>query len=293
MKKLNYLLSALLIASIGLVGCDNAEDNEAPTITNLKVNGVASEGSSSELLGADVTISFTATDDDKIQSIDLKEEGASASIETKTYDKSPVEYSKTVKFTKAVNLIITVVDNDDKSTSKIVSLTVDAGVNSTTTSLSLGAQDDPNNGSFLSTTDFSVYKQLDAFSNQAKIDILYFYDPSTTTANNASLAAPNDVFAGTLFTGGSGLSNWTTKKNATLLKKVTIDAATFTAAAKASTVKGIYDASATTGASKATKLAGGDFVAFKTEAGKYGIAKVVSVAVGATGSITLDVKVGK
>ncbi|MCK6602918.1 MAG: hypothetical protein L6Q77_13965 [Bacteroidetes bacterium] len=293
MKKMAYLLSLTLIASLSFFSCDNAEDNEAPTITELKINGVASDGSSAELKDSKVTISFTATDNDKVASIDLKEEGASTSLDNQKIDKSTTPYSFDYNFTKAVKLIITVVDNDDKSVNKIITLSIDPGVNATTTSLSLGAQDDPANGSFLGTTDFAVYKQADAFANQAKVDILYFYDATTTTAYNASLAAPNDEFATGLFTGTSGLANWKTKRNATMLKKVAISASDFSGAVKAVTVKAIYDASTVSGSSKATKLAANDYVAFKTEAGKYGLAKVVAVATGVAGSITLDVKVGK
>lgn len=288
MKKLTYLLSALLIASIGLVGCDNKDDNEAPTITNLKVNGTAISDGFSALAG-EVTITFDASDDSKVAKVSVTESGAAAPVFSKDkVDKTPYAVSFKYTVSKTVNLIATVTDDDDKSISITIAVKLDAGVSSYSAKL-LGAQTNATEGSFLKTSDGTIYLQADAKTNAAAIDILYFYGAT----NLATLAAPSDTDAGSIFDNATtGLQTWTVK-NPTSFKVTTLTQTNFNEVRTAGGAEAAYTGAAGTAASKANNLTSGKVVAFKTAAGKYGLAYVSALTTGATGSITLDVKVGK
>lgn len=284
MKKLTYLLSALLIASIGLVGCDNAEDNEAPTLTDLKVGTTsATDGSVTVLAGA-TTISFTVSDDNEVSSVTVSESGVATPVYTNDkVAKSSAKISFDYTVSKAVSLVITVKDDDDKSISSTLSIKIDAGITSYTAKL-LGAQDNATDGSFLATSTGSVYLLADAKTNSGVVDLVYFYGAT----NFATLAAPSNADAQTVF---SQITSWTTK-NATSLK-LAASTTDFAGINTASGAEAAYNAATGAVGTKANSLKANDIVAFKTAAGKYGLAKVVSIATGATGSITIDVKVGK
>lgn len=289
MKKLNYLLSALLIASIGLVGCDNAEDNEGPSIADLKVGTTTVTGESVTVLPGATSISFTANDDDEVASVTVSENGVSTPVYTKAdIGKASEKISFDYTVTKNVTLIIKVVDNDDKETSLSFAIRLDAGVSSYTAKL-LGAQTNATEGSFLATSTGAIYLQADAKTNASIVDIVYFYGAT----NFATLAAPSDVDAGSIFNNGTtGLQLWTVK-NATSFKVTALTQTAFNEVNSAAAVEAAYTAASGTAASKSNNLTASKVVAFKTAAGKYGLAYVSSLTTGATGSITLDVKVGK
>jgi len=288
MKKMAYLLSLTLIASLSFLSCDNAEDNQAPTVTNIKVNGTAVTGGAFTALAGKVSISFTVSDDNEVSKVTVAESGSATNVfSNDKVAKSTAEISFDYPVSKTVNLIITVTDDDDKTVSSTLSVSLDAGVSSYSAKL-LGGQDNASSGSFLATSTGTVYLQADAKANSGLVDILYFYGAS----NEATLAAPSDADAATIFNNGTtGLQTWTTK-NATSFKTTTLALADFTALNMATGAESAYNAG-TSVSTKANKLASGKVVAFKTAAGKYGLVYVSALTTGATGSITLDVKVGK
>ncbi len=288
MKKMAYLLSLTLIASLSFFSCDNAEDNEAPTVTNIKVNGTAVTGGAFTALAGKVSISFTVSDDNEVSKVTVAESGSSKTeFSNDKVAKSTAEISFDYTVSKTVNLIITVTDDKDKTVSSTLSVSLDAGVNSYSAKL-LGGQDNASSGSFLATSNGTVYLQADAKANSGLVDILYFYGAT----NEATLAAPSDADAATIFNNGTtGLQTWTTK-NATSFKTTTLALADFNALNLASGAESAYNAG-TSVSTKANKLVSGKVVAFKTAAGKYGLVYVSALTTGATGSITLDVKVGK
>lgn len=287
MKKLTYLLSALLIASIGLVGCDNAEDNEAPTITNLKVNGVAVVDAVSAKAG-EVTITFDLADDSEIKNYTVL--AGSTSLDSKEVGADKKSVTVTYNLVSSVIITINVTDDDDKTTTKPFNLNKDGNISAFEEKL-LGSYLNTSAGSFLATVTGTVYTQATAFetANQSKIDMLYYFGAT----NKATLAAPNDDDAATIYNNATtGLQKWTTK-NATKFKMTTLTAAQFTSVTTDTELMAAFDAVAGTGDSFSKELAIGKVVAFKTAAGKYGLANVTALVENANGSIKILVKVGK
>ena len=148
----------------------------------------------------------------------------------------------------------------------------------------LGNQSNATVGSFLSTSTGTIYNQADAKANASMVDILYYHGAT----NGATLAAPNDSSAATIYNNGTtGLQTWSTKNN-TKFEKTTLTATMFDAM--------INDAgfsNYTPNLSKANALANGDVFAFKTAAGKRGFVKVKTITgtAGTSGSVEIDVKV--
>ena len=147
----------------------------------------------------------------------------------------------------------------------------------------LGAQSASAGSSFAS-IDGSVYSLAEAKANQAKVDWMYYYGAS----DFATIAAPDDANAATIFTNATnGLQTWTTK-NATRFKLVTDvitwDNITDDAVIVQQTASGVTQ-------TRITSLSVGKYLAFITASGKKGLIKVDNLTTGSSGSITISVKV--
>ncbi len=157
-----------------------------------------------------------------------------------------------------------------------------------------GDQANNSAGSFFATSTGTVYTQALAKTNAASVDFLYYYGAT----NKATLAAPNDAPAATIYDNATnGLQTWSVK-NATEIRETMLTADIFNAVAADSTLTQLYDAAAIgAAATSATDLAVGDVVAFKTVGNKKGFIKVVAIVENgttATGDyIKVDVKVQK
>jgi len=178
----------------------------------------------------------------------------------------------------------TVTDKTNQTTTKSVTITTitPAGDINTYSAKLMGAQGAAA-GSFFATTTGTVYTQANAASNSSIIDILYYYGAT----NEATLAAPSDALAGTIFNNSStGLQTWA-KRNETKFATTTISSSDF---------ENIKDDALFTQSPSVTysnKLAVGNVVAFKTETGKKGLVRVDKITTGASGDITITVKVQK
>ncbi|HNX43997.1 MAG TPA: hypothetical protein PLJ84_12525 [Bacteroidales bacterium] len=145
-------------------------------------------------------------------------------------------------------------------------------------------------GSFFGSADGTVYKLVDAYNNQAKIDWCYYYGSEIISDHGATLAAPNDPTAmNNVYTNPTyGLSQWSVRNATTffivpdqiLWDNITDDAMII---AYASATNDTY----------ARELAVGKIVAFKTASGKLGLIRVTDIQTGSQGSITYNVKVQK
>lgn len=169
----------------------------------------------------------------------------------------------------------------------------DAGI-TTYTAVIYGDQANNSAGSFYATTTGTVYTQALAKTNAASVDFLYYYGAT----NKATLAAPNDAPAATIFDNATnGLQTWSVK-NATEIRATLLDAASFDVIVADSTLTDVYDLVATgAAATSSTDLAVGDVIAFKTVGNKKGFVKVVAIVENgttATGDyLKVDVKVQK
>jgi hypothetical protein len=178
-----------------------------------------------------------------------------------------------------------VTDKDGQSATKSLQITTELGTTPINTFAMkiLGSYQSATGSSFAS-IDGSVYTLPEAFANQAKVDFLYWYGAST----QATIGAPDDPKANEVYTGVNGLPNWTTK-NATRFVETTVTVAEFDAITDGN-VLATLAAGATT-LSHMGSLAVNTVFAFKTQSGKYGLIKVDAIVTGASGDITIDVKV--
>jgi hypothetical protein len=178
-----------------------------------------------------------------------------------------------------------VTDKDGQSATISLQITTQAGTTPINTfpMTILGSYQSATGSSFAS-IDGTVYTQAEAFANQAAIDFLYWWGAST----NATIGAPDDPKANLVFTGPNGLPNWTTK-NATRFVETTVTVAEFDAINDGN-VLATLAAGATT-LSHFGDLATDVVFGFKTQSGKFGLIKVINVNTGASGDITIDVKV--
>lgn len=183
------------------------------------------------------------------------------------------------------NFIFLITDKDGKTKelSFVVTTQAAAGPINTFSMKIMGAQGSTTGSSFAS-IDGSVYSLADAKTNATKVDWLYFYGAT----NHATLAAPDDVDAATIFNNATnGLQEWAVL-NPTRFKKVTDaidwDNINDDAVIVAQTASGVT-------LTKGNELAASDVLAFITSTGKKGLIKVNSISGTSDGTITISVKV--
>jgi len=153
----------------------------------------------------------------------------------------------------------------------------------------LGAQSNATIGAFYSVETNMVYNQDLAFENQAKIDLLCFYEEAG--GNNISLAGPGSNIR-EIFTGETAPENWTTK-NETHFTATTseITIAQFDQIRDGNEIiRSYFNETQTTGIKKAKDLKVNDIRAFMTVDSTFVIYKVISVAQGADGYVEFEYK---
>lgn len=196
------------------------------------------------------------------------------------------EISLTVVSTGTYAYTFIATDKDGLQETKTITITAEAsaGAITTYTDKILGSYDATEGSSFASING-TVYNSADAATNSDKIDFVYYYGSS----NFATIAAPSDADAQTVFT---GIASWTVK-NATLLGATTVTATEFDAMTDDSDI--VTAATGLTG-SKVSSLDVGDVIAFETastsaNASKKGLIKITEIVTGADGTIKIVVKV--
>ncbi|MBN2275188.1 MAG: hypothetical protein JXK95_12705 [Bacteroidales bacterium] len=181
-----------------------------------------------------------------------------------------------------ISVKIEAVDKEGQTASKSISVKVNLApaLKAEFTAILLGAQTstDP---SCLDANTGLRYKIAEdqAKNNAASIDMLYYYGAT----NLATLAAPNDeTVDGTGVGSFTWTSTWSTK-NATKFGASSLDYSNVTAA-EVNAISGLS-------ASKVTSLDVGTTVAFETADGKKGVLQVTNLNTGASGTITIAVKI--
>jgi hypothetical protein len=153
----------------------------------------------------------------------------------------------------------------------------------------LGAQENTSFGGFLSVSLKTIYTLAQAFANQDKIDIFCYYE--TYNNNFTTLAAPGSNITG-IFTGDNAPANWTVKNQTFFtLPAVAITVDQFDALRDGdASIETYYNATLTSGNKKAKDMKVNDIWAFKTQAGTFGILKVLSVEQGNAGFVEFEYK---
>ena len=291
MKKLNLLFALLLMASLPFfTSCGKDEKaatpptimlNAAPGYTSTDVTvpagtalkvGVISKSSGAKLTKLSVIATLNGTPST------IYDTTFSTDTYNSTYNFKAASIVGTVKFTFKISAA------DGESAEASISITTTAGSIKTYSQKVLGSYDATIGSSFAS-ADGVVYSLADAKANAAKIDWMYYYGSSSS----ATLVAPIDATASTVFGGSNGPANWSVK-NDTKLAKVTLPSGV-TWDNISTDAEIIPLASTGLSETKASTLTVGQIVAFKTITGKMGLIKVEAITGTSAGSITYSVKV--
>lgn len=151
-------------------------------------------------------------------------------------------------------------------------------------SLTVGAQDNPTIGSFLSLGNGTVYTLAQTAGNKSAIDIFCFYEEG----NDMALSSPGGGISGIYMQDSVEIfdSTW----NFTGFSQTDMSVARFDAIATPDSIVAQFTGTARR---KASRLVANNIYAFKTQDAKYGLFKVISTTGEEAGSITFAVKMQK
>lgn len=293
MKKLTFFLAVLVMGTLPFItscGTDDegtppsimfnaapgytASDVTVPANTQLKV-GIIASSTSAKLTNMKITQTLNGTQ------TTIHDSTFSSDAYNIDFGINAPSQALSVKFT----FKITAADGESAEVS--LSITTTAGEITTYNQKILGSYENTTTGSSFASADGTVFSLADAKTNAAKVDWMYYYGSSS---NLATLVAPIDATASSVFSGTNGPANWTVR-NDTKLGKVTLPTGVTwdnitTDAEIIPLATGLTD-------TKVNLLAVGQIVSFKTAAGKMGLIKVEAISGTTAGSITYAVKVQK
>jgi len=288
-------MAVLITGTTILMSCSkNSDTAQPPTIHFLAGAGLISADATVKS-GAAISFGISATAATGKLNHFLVQRTFNGKVST-AYDStfSTASYSVTISGNAAgspgtESWLFTITDNNGNSAAVSVIITTTAAITygdvTSYTNTILGSYNSTVGSSFASSNG-TVYSLADAKANPTIIDWLYYYGAT----NYATIAAPDDADANTVFIGVNGLSTWS-HRNATVFKKVT-DAITWNTITNDSLV--LIETQTGVTSTSITSLAVNDVLAFITEAGKKGLMKVTAITgLDDSGTITYDVKVQK
>lgn len=241
-----------------------------------------------------VTITVTAGENpvskSALKTLDIDANGISEDTLI-TYANNTTTYQETFTFsapaagaTNSVSFILT--DKAGKVSTKTIVITgtssVVANPITTYSATLLGGQTNASLGSAFASSNGQVYLKAAAATNSGLIDFVYFYGAT----NLATIAAPDDASVDGTAANSVDLTDTYSTKNATRFEATSITPAAFTAMTDDSSFPAFAGTS-----SLENQLSVGDVLAFETVGGKVGLIHVAAITTGATGTITIDVKV--
>ncbi|MBN3036684.1 MAG: hypothetical protein JW861_13955 [Bacteroidales bacterium] len=297
MKKLKILLGLLVMASLMITSCSKDDDEETPQ----DVKPVISFQTGGNYTSSDVTIAQNETitvgivcnansnSGSKLSNFKLyliiNNQTQPAIVDT-ALNATSFSESWIISFQDVFTgkLYGEITDKAGEKNSVSFNITVEAAAGGilTYSQKLLGSYQSATGSSFAS-IDGTIYTLADAKANAAKIDFLYFFGAT----NQATIAAPDDPDAATVFTGTNGLTTWSVL-NDTRFKATTLTSANFDDIQDDTQ---IVVAAQGANLSKANTLQVNDVIAFITTTGKSGLIRVDNIVAGADGTITISVKV--
>jgi hypothetical protein len=290
MRKLSLHLFSLF-AVIGLFTMTSC-DKEVDTIDPVPTVTIPQAAATTAKVGDKVTFNVAVVAQAKIRSIETRlgtstlGTAKTTGFTNSTSDSYPFEYIvKDTDAGKNLQFAFIVTDSKDRTAQANYTLNVPVvGSIRTQNAQLLYGQANTTGGSFYTTeATGTVYKQADAKTNAAKVDFLYFYGAS----NLATIAAPSDADARTMYNNATtGLQTWTKLNNTKFVEK-TMTKAEFDAATFAS-----IDAAVTTPtATRINSLSANKVIGFVTEGGKKGLIFVNSITGTTDGNINITIKI--
>lgn len=300
MKKMYSLLLLIgLTNAVIFTGCKN--DDDVDPKPNISVDSPSGD-ETTVAEGDSVDFVVTMSSDKELKKLVVEknvDNSGNATVETITLNDKSYTYTKTLPSKSSTGTVVytfTVTDKDDVSNSDSYTINVAGAVNSYTAVL-LGNQSNNVEGSFYDAIHNVVYTQALAKANSEHVDFAFYHGAT----NGATIAAPDDAAAATIYNNGTtGLQTWTTLLS-TRFKEVAGMSATDFAAITNDAI--IEEKAEGANSSDATQLSVGKVYAFVTDsdhastAGSGGVKKGlfrVTALTGTTstsGSITFDVKV--
>jgi hypothetical protein len=291
MKKQNLFFAFLLMASLPFItSC--AKDEKVATPPTLMLNAAPGYTATDVTVPAGTPIKAGIIAQSKGAKLTKLEvittiNGTQSTIYDTTF--SSDSYNAAYNFKSAaqagiVKFTFKISAADGESAEASIIITTTAGSIKTYSQKILGSYDAAIGSSFAS-ADGVVYSLPDAKANASKIDWMYYYGSATSLA---TLVAPIDATASSVFSGANGPASWSTK-NDTKLAKVTLPSGVTwdnitTDAEIIPLASGLTE-------TKVNLLAVGQIVSFKTITGKMGLIKIEAITGTAAGNITYSVKV--
>jgi hypothetical protein len=298
MKRISFILMSLALAVSGVfTSCTKEDDPDGPIIafSNNQTETTLAKGVTSWEINANIT-SLAGLEEVKVFQVTSGGEDQIGTAITDFPDKNDYDLKVNISgIMEQTTIKVSVTDKNNVTNSKnfVIKVTANDPIPATdklvfyTGSLAaqLGAQTSDFGSSYATSTG-SVYKSAAAKTNAGKVDFIYYY--SATASIAAEIISPKYAADN----GGVVSANTWTVKNETQFKKVDVTATQFNAIV--ATDEALVTSKATGFTEqRVTALAANDVFAFKTAAGKLGLAKVVSISGTTAGNITIEVKVQK
>lgn len=300
MKKYSLFLLSMLVAVLFILPSCSDDDDTTPTDPNPSLNFYGGSG----YVSGNVTIPILTDFKVGITAASSTESGAKLSKfqVTRVFNNKPTiiidSTLNTSSFTYpeifitsngdigSENFFFTITDKNGKTKELSFTVTTTAVSNpgpiNTWSMKILGAQQN-NIGSSFASIDGTIYTLPEAKINSAKIDWLYFHG----SINLATLAAPDDPDAQSVYSTSNGPGSWAVK-NPTRFKKITTavdwNAITDDEVILELTASGVDQ-------TKINLLAKNDVLGFLAANGKRGLIKVEEITGEEDGTITISVKV--
>jgi hypothetical protein len=303
MKKSLISLFAFIFLGIVFISCSKEETQETlpPTISFLTGTHPGSglpyiKKDTTLKVGAKFAIGISATTQsgENLKRLYIKsqfEVNTPRIIIDKQFDSPSINYDTTVFAYPNPgfdDFEFTVWDKNDQSATIKFTITTEPLASNILTfeDKILGAQANPTGSSF-ATESGDIYTLEEAKNNSDKVDFLYYYlDP-----DNATLAAPDNTTAISIFTGTYGLNTWD-NLNATRFESSTLSSADFNAIQSSSALVAACTPSTPATLSKMNNLTAGKVISFQTHDNLFGLIRIDAInGENNAGTMEISVKV--
>ena len=284
MKKLSFLLMAVLAVSVIMSSCKKDEDAVGPPTLDFKggANYVDEDQTIAVNTIFEVGIAATANAETnkKLTSLRLTRTANNTTFIDTTYTINETLFNADFQFNSqsagvVETILFVLTDGNGQTASQSLNITYEQLGSAVTKNANvlMGSFND-DNGSFYSTSAKMVYSIADATANQSSIDFLFYLG----VTNGSAIASPADEDANSVY----AIEDWTTK-NATLFSMTEMTVEEFDAIGDTHVFPEF-----TGDKSGITQLATANVIMFKTVENKLGYIKLNSIN-GRGDHIDLDV----
>lgn len=289
MKNLVLILVLIIVL---VIGCKKDETNHLPPTINLITGEGFVSGDTVLALGETFKIGIDASNSNvNLTNFIIKVETEVLETYLDSGMNTPsLHYEKYISkgIANSEKWIFIIRDKDGKSSEVSMNIGLDTssdfGEIESFPNINLGAQNN-SMASFYSLEN-NTYTLSNAFQNQEKVDLCYYYDLIETDEN--TIASPGANIDESVYPGNESLQNWTVRRTSRF-KLTDVSKEEFLAATNDSLLiaaHGVAD-----GNRKAKNLTEGKIFAFKNENGRIGLFRINSISGTNEGQVNISVKV--